>query len=204
MKNFLVIISIFLLIGLILTGGCVTQPAEEVFVEEPDPGQVLNMFINALENLDLEIAKSYLSSGYSEEFERDFEELAMALKEEGVEAEAIREMFFAIFANSDFNVTGHTVTGDTALVGMENTMPDMEQLGELLMGRLFEVILGDDIDFENLTEDEEIQLFVGIFTEVISEAEKVVTAVEVPMVKEDGQWKIDGSVVDEVMGEIEF
>ncbi len=204
MKKSLLILIIFILVGSVMMGGCVSQTGDEPGVEELNPEQVVMQFINALKNLDLEGAKSYISSGYSEEFERDFQELAAAIAEEGPEAEAIRGMFNAIFANSDFNVTGHTVNGDTAVVSMENTIPDMEQLGELLIGRLFEVMFSGEIDSENLTEEEEMQLFVDIFTEVIGEAEKVVNTAEVPMVKEAGQWKIDGSVIDEVMADFEF
>lgn len=204
MKKSLLILIVFILVGSVMMGGCVSQTGDEPGVEELNPEQVVMQFINALKNLDLEGAKSYISSGYSEEFERDFQELAAAIAEEGPEAEAIRGMFNAIFANSDFNVTGHTVNGDTAVVSMENTIPDMEQLGELLIGRLFEVMFSGEIDSENLTEEEEMQLFVDIFTEVIGEAEKVVNTAEVPMVKEAGQWKIDGSVIDEVMADFEF
>lgn len=204
MKKSLLILIVFILVGSVMMGGCVSQTGDEPGVEELNPEQVVMQFINALKNLDLEGAKSYISSGYSEEFERDFQELAAAIAEEGPEAEAIRGMFNAIFANSDFNVTGHTVNGDMAVVSMENTIPDMEQLGELLIGRLFEVMFSGEIDSENLTEEEEMQLFVDIFTEVIGEAEKVVNTAEVPMVKEAGQWKIDGSVIDEVMADFEF
>lgn len=204
MKKSLLVLIVFILVTSAIIGGCASQVGVEPGGEESNPEQVVVQFINALESLDLEGAKSYISSGYSEEFERNFQELATAIAEEGPEAEAIRGMFSAIFANSDFNVTGHTVNGDNAVVSMENTIPDMEQLGELLIGRLFEVMSSGEIDSENLTEEEEIKLFVDIFTEVIGEAEKVVNTAEVPMVKEDGQWKIDGSVIDEVMGEIEF
>ena len=203
MKKSLFIIIAVMMIGAMAIGGCGGGP-EGILSGTLNPEQVVLQFINALKNLELEEAKSYLSSGYSDEFSSDFEELVLAIEEEGPEADAVREMFSAIFANSDFTVTGYTIDGDTALVNMDSTIPDMDQLGELLMGRLFEVMFSDEIDFENMTEEEEMMLFVDIFTEVIGEVEKTAATAEVPMVKEDDLWKIDGSVVDDVMGEFDF
>lgn len=201
-KSFIIFIALIVL-GAIAIGGC-SGSLEDAVSEVSNPEHVVLQFINALKNLELEEAKSYLSSGYSAEFSSDFEELVAAIEEEGPEADAMREMFNAIFANSDFTVTDYTIDGDTALVKMDSTIPDMEQLGELLMGRLFEVMFSEEIDFENMTEEEEMVLFVDIFTEVIGEVEKTAATAEVPMVKEDGLWKIDGSVVDDVMGEFDF
>ncbi len=203
MKKSLLVFVAVMVIGAFAIGGC-GGSAEDGLSGDLNPEQVVLQFINALKNLELEEAKSYLSSGYSEEFSSDFEELVLAIEEEGPEADAMREMFNAIFANSDFTVTDYTIDGDTALVNMDSTIPDMDQLGELLMGRLFEVMFGGEVDFENMTEDEEMLLFVEIFTEVIGEVEKTAATAEVPMVKEDGLWKIDGSVVDDVMGEFDF
>ncbi len=203
MKKSLLILMAVMMIGSMAIGGC-GGGLGDGSSGNLNPEQVVLGFINALKNLELEEAKSYLSSGYSEEFSSDFEELVLAIEEEGPEADAMREMFNAIFANSDFTVTDHTIDGDTALVNMDSTIPDMDQLGELLMGRLFEVMFSGEIDFENMTEEEEMVLFVDIFTEVIAEVEKTAATAEVPMVKEDGLWKIDGSVVDDVMGEFDF
>ena len=201
-KNLLIFIAV-MMIGAMAIGGC-GGGLGDVSSGTLNPEQVVLQFINALKNLELEEAKSYISSGYSEEFSSDFEELVLAIEEEGPEADAMREMFNAIFANSDFTVTGYTIDGDAALVNMESTVPDMDQLGEMLMGRLFEVMFSGEIDFENMTEEEEMMLFVDIFTEVIGEVEKTAATAEVPMVKEEGLWKIDGSVVDDVMGEFDF
>jgi hypothetical protein len=203
MKKSLFIFIAVMLIGVMIIAGC-GGVLEDGSSGALNPEQVVLEFINALKNLELEEAKSYLSSGYSEEFSSDFEELVVAIEEEGPEADAMREMFNAIFANSDFTVTGYTIDGDTAIVNMDSTIPDMDQLGELLMGRLFEVMFSEEVDLENLTEEEEMTLFVDIFTEVIGEVEKTAATAAVPMVKEDDLWKIDGSVVDDVMGEFDF
>lgn len=201
-KNLLIFIAV-MMIGAMAIGGC-SGGLGDALSGTSNPEQVVLQFINALKNLELEEAKSYISSGYSDEFSKDFEELVLAIEEEGPEADAVREMFSAIFANSDFTVTGYTIDGDTALVNMDSTIPDMDQLGEMLMGRLFEVMFSGEVDFENMTEEEEMTLFVDIFTEVIGEVEKTAATAEVPMVKEDDLWKIDGSVVDDVMGEFDF
>jgi hypothetical protein len=203
MKKSLILFIALMMIGAMVIGGC-GGSQEDGPSGALNPEQVVLQFINALKNLELEEAKSYLSSGYSEEFSSDFEELVLAIEEEGPEADAMREMFNAIFANSDFTVTGYTIDGDTAIVNMDSTIPDMDQLGEMLMGKLFEVMFSGEIDFENMTEDEEMMLFVEIFTEVIGEVEKTAATAEVPMVKEEDLWKIDGSVVDDVMGEFDF
>jgi len=194
MKKSLFIFIAVMLIGVMIIAGC-GGVLEDGSSGALNPEQVVLEFINALKNLELEEAKSYLSSGYSEEFSSDFEELVVAIEE---------EMFNAIFANSDFTVTGYTIDGDTAIVNMDSTIPDMDQLGELLMGRLFEVMFSEEVDLENMTEEEEMTLFVDIFTEVIGEVEKTAATAAVPMVKEDDLWKIDGSVVDDVMGEFDF
>ncbi len=169
-----------------------------------NPEQVVAQFIDALQKLDLEKAKTFLSSGYSAEFEQDFDELSKALAEDSAEADAMEKMFDAIFNNSEFIVTGHSIDGENALVNMENNMPDMEQLGEMLMGRLFELMFSEEVDFDNMTEDEEMTLLVDVFVEVIEEVDKVAQSAEIPMIMEDGQWKINGDVIDEVMSELDF
>jgi hypothetical protein len=201
-KSIIIFTAVMMIIGMAI-GGCSGSP-EDLLSETSNPEQVVLQFINALKNLELEEAKSYLSSGYSDEFSSDFEELVLAIEEDGPEADAMREMFNAIFANSDFTVSDYTIDGDTALVNMDSTIPNMEQLGELLMGRLFEVMFSGEVDLENMTEEEEMELFVDIFTEVIGEVEKTAATAQVPMVKEDDVWKIDGSVIDDVMAEFDF
>ena len=202
MKKNIIVTLFFIVTAIIMILGCAGCDDKDGAAMNPE--QVVEQFIDALQKLDLEKAKTFLSSGYSAEFEQDFDELSKALAEDSAEADAMEKMFDAIFNNSEFIVTGHSIDGENALVNMENNMPDMEQLGEMLMGRLFELMFSEEVDFDNMTEDEEMTLLVDVFVEVIEEVDKVAQSAEIPMIMEDGQWKINGDVIDEVMSELDF
>ncbi len=202
MKKNIIVTLFFIVTAIIMILGCAGCDDKDGAAMNPE--QVVEQFIDALQKLDLEKAKTFLSSGYSAEFEQDFDELNKALDEDSAEAEAMKKMFDAIFNNSEFNVTGHSIDGNNAIVSMENNMPDMEQLGEMLMGKLFELMFSEEVDFDSLTEDEEMTLLVDIFVDVVEEVEKVAQKAEIPMIIEDGQWKINGDVIDEVMSELDF
>ncbi len=169
-----------------------------------NPEQVVQQFVAAIQQLDIEQAKTYISREYMEEFEHDFDELAEALDEDNAEAEFMRELFGAMMNNFEVATTGHTIDGDTAIVNTLNTHPDPEQFAEVMMGKMFEMIFSEDIDFENLTEEEEMELFMGAIIEAFEVAEKVTTESEVPMLREGGQWKINGAVINEYMEDLEF
>lgn len=189
---------------LLLLPGCgVPAQIGEEF-EKPEPDQVVQQFIDALTTLDLDRAKSFVSDSYASQFDSEYEELKEVIEEGGYEADAIQNMLVAIYNNTDFQITGYEVDGSTARVMMDNQVPDMEQLGDLLIGRLFELMVNEEIDLDNFTEEEELQFFVEIFSEVITEVEQVAMQSEIPMVEEEGQWKIDGSVIENMISDLEF
>lgn len=201
-KTFLLLVFALLLTGLLI-GGCSEDSieedpmADEVVIDDQNPEHVVLAFVEAIKDLDLEKAKSLISSEYLAEFEAEFDELERALEENTAEADIIREMFKIVFNNLDLTITGHTIDGEEAVVSTESTHPDPEILTEELMGRMFEVMLSGDVDLENITEEEGMQLMVEIFSEVYAEVDRITTEADVPMVMEDGQWKIAGEVISD-------
>lgn len=169
-----------------------------------NPEQVVEQFIAAIHRLDIEQAKTYISSDYMEEFEHDFDELAEALDEDDPDAEFMRELFGAMMKNFEVAATGHAIDGDTAIVNTLNTHPDPEQFAEVMMSKMFEMMFSEEIDFENMTEEEEMELFMGAIMEAFEVAETVTTESEVPMLKEGGEWKINGAVINEYMEDLDF
>ncbi len=201
-KTFLLLVFALLLTGLLI-GGCSEDSieedpmADEVVIDDQNPEHVVLAFVEAIKDLDLEKAKSLISSEYLAEFEAEFDELERALEENTAEADIIREMFKIVFNNLDLTITGHTIDGEEAVVSTESTHPDPEILTEELMGRMFEVMLSGDVDLENITEEEGMQLMVEIFSEVYAEVDRITTEADVPMVMEDGQWKVAGEVISD-------
>lgn len=203
MRNKIIFVIVLLTAGLFVLSGCGADEGTAPGAES-NPEQVVEQFIAAIHSLDLERAKTYVSSEYMEEFEYEFDELAMALEEDDPDAEFLRDLFSALMNNFQVSVTGHSIDGNVAIVNTLNTHPDPETFAEELMGSMFEVMFSGDIDFENLTEEEEMELFMGIILDVINDVEKVTSEAEVPMLKEDGQWKINGTVIAEYLDDLDF
>lgn len=169
-----------------------------------NPEQALEMFIEAFRQMDLEKAKTFISKQYLEEYNDDFSEMEEVLKEGGPEAEAMKKLFTAMLNNSELKVTGHTINGDSATVNMENKLPDTDEVEELLMGKLFEHMFSDEIDFENMSEEEQMVFFADLFAESLAEVEKVEQVVQVPMLMESGAWKINGDFISDLIGDFDF
>jgi hypothetical protein len=205
MKNKLFLLAVFLLAGTMLLGGCGNGTVEDLLpADEGNPEGVVLQFMAALKDLDLERAKSLTSGDYMGEFERDFNELAAVLEDDSPEGEMTRELFNTVMANIDLQVTGHTIVGDEAVVHTISTHPDEEQMGELLMERFFEAMFSDNVDLENMSDEEGMELLLEIFREVIGEVDRVTTEADVPMIREDGEWKINGEVISDFASELEF
>lgn len=209
MKNRLLLIIAVFLIGTLLIGGCAESPVveeapEEVAIEDLNPEQAVMEFVAAIRDLDLDKAEDFIASEYREEFDEDFEELKAALEDDTAEAALIREIFSAVMANFEVTTTGHTIDGDEAVVSTVNTHPDPELLADTLMARMFEVMFSGDVDLENLTEEEGMQLMLEAFVDVFGEVERITTEAEVPMVREDGQWKIAGEVISDYTLDLDF
>lgn len=202
MKNQLLLIFAVLLIGILLIGGCAESPEdvtvpEEVVSADPDPEQAVMEFVAAIGDLDLDKAESLIAQDYLEEFGEDFADLKAALEEETTEAAVMRQMFSVIFNNLDITTTGHRIDGDEAVVNTVNTHPDPEILSEMLMSNLLEMMFSGDVDLENMTDEEGMQLMLEVFREVFTEVDRITTEAEVPMVREDGRWKIAGEVISD-------
>ena len=202
MKNQLLLLFVIVLIGTLMIGGCAESPEEEAVPEEvvsadPDPEQAVMEFVAAIGDLDLDKAESLIAQDYLEEFGEDFADLKAALEEETTEAAVMRQMFSVIFNNLDITTTGHTIDGDEAVVNTVNTHPDPEILSEMLMSKLLELMFSGDVDLENMTDEEGMQLMLEVFREVFGEVDRITTEAEVPMVREDGRWKIAGEVISD-------
>jgi len=202
MKNQLLLLFVIVLIGTLMIGGCAESPEEEAVPEEvvsadPDPEQAVMEFVAAIGDLDLDKAESLIAQDYLEEFGEDFADLKAALEEETTEAAVMRQMFSVIFNNLDIATTGHTIDGDEAVVNTVNTHPDPEILSEMLMSKLLELMFSGDVDLENMTDEEGMQLMLEVFREVFGEVDRITTEAEVPMVREDGRWKIAGEVISD-------
>lgn len=207
MKSRFTLFLVVLMLGAFLVAGC-GGDADDGTADAPDAGsnpeQVVQQFVSAIQQLDLDQARSYVSSEYMEEFEYDFDELAEVLDGDDPDSELLRELFGTMMKNFEVSVTGHTVDGDMAIVNTLNTHPDPEQFAEVMMGKMFEMMFSEEIDFENLTEEEEMELFMDVILEAFEIAEKVTTESEVPMLKEGGEWKINGAVINEYMDDLDF
>ncbi len=196
----IMIISLLLVSGCDLLGGAEEDPVpeeEEVRVDPDNPEGVVHDFVDAIRDLDLDRAEELVSSDYLDEFEEDFAEIKQVLAEDTPEALMLQQMFDVIFDNFELNVTGHTLEGDEATVHTINTHPDPEMLTDKLMERFFEIMFSGEVDMENITEEEGMELMIEVFRDVYPEIDKVTTEVDVPMVKEDGQWKIAGEVISD-------
>lgn len=206
MKKILMLTMTIIIMGLLFVSGCDLlggaeedpMPEEdEVSVDPDNPERVVHDFIDAIRDLDLDRAEELVSSDYLDEFEKEYDDIKQALDEDTPEAIMLQQMFDIIFDNFEVNVTGHTVEGDEAIVHTINTHPDPDQFSEMLMDRILEIMFSGEVDMENITEEEGMELMVEVLREVYPEVEKVETEVDVPMVKEDGQWKIAGEVISD-------
>ena len=207
MKSKFTLIFVLVMMGVLAVVGCGGDSnggAADAPSAGSNPEQIVEQFVAAIQQMDIEQAKTYISSDYMEEFEHDFDELAEALDEDNPDSEFMRGLFGAMMKNFEVTAIGHTIDGDTAIVNTSNTHPDPEQFAEVMMGKMFEIMFSEDIDFENLTEEEEMELFMGVIMEAFEMAEKVTTENEVPMLKEGGQWKINGTVINEYMEDLDF
>ena len=197
---FIVLLSLLLVSGCDLLGGSEEDPLleeDEVSVDPDNPERVIHDFVDAIRDLDLDRAEELISSDYLDEFKREYAEIKDTLAEGTPEAAIMKQMFEIVFDHLEVTVTGHTLEGEVAMVHTTNTHPDPEMLTEKLMDRLFEIMFSDEVDMENITEEEGMELMVDVLREVYPEVEKVETEVDVPMVKEDGQWKIAGEVISD-------
>jgi len=202
MNNKLFVVIALLLISTLLIGGCAESPEEEavpdeVAIGELDPEQAVMEFVAAIRELDLDKAENLIARDYFDEFEEDFAELKAVLEEDTTEAAVMRQMFSVIFNNIDITTTGHTIDGDEAVVNTVNTHPDPEILTEMLMAKMFEMMFSGDVDLENMTDEEGMQLMVEVFREVFGEVDRITTEAEVPMTREDGKWKVAGEVISD-------
>lgn len=206
MKKILLTISVLVMVfSLLLTVGCDQNGAEEDLLPEEDevsvdpdnPEMVVYEFVDAIRDLDLDRAEEMIATDYLNEFEDEYAEIKQALAEDTPEAAMMKQMFDVIFDHLEVTVTDYTVEGDEATVHTINTHPDPEMLTDKLMERLFEIMFSGEVDMENITEEEGMQLMIEVFRDVYPEIEKVTTEVDVPMVREDGQWKIAGEVISD-------
>ncbi|GEM_PF-3247119 len=196
----IMLMSLLLVSGCDLLGGAEEDPVpeeEEASVDHDNPERVVHDFVDAIRDLDLDRAEELVSSDYLDEFEKEFADIKQALAEDTPEALMLQQMFDVIFDNFEINVTGHTVEGDEAIVHTINTHPDPDLFSEMLMDRILEIMFSGEVDMENITEEEGMELMVEVLREVYPEVEKVETEVDVPMIKEDGQWKIAGEVISD-------
>ncbi len=196
----IMIMSLLLVSGCDLQGGAEEDPVleeEEASVDHDNPESVVNNFVDAIRDLDLDRAEELVSSEYLDEFEKEYDDIKQALAEDTPEALMLQQMFDVIFNNFEINVTGHTIENDEAIVHTINTHPDPNLFSERLMDRILELMFSGEVDMENISEEEGLELMVDILREVYPEVEKVETEVDVPMVKEDGQWKIAGEVISD-------
>ncbi len=200
-KGYLFLIAA-LFLSFILIAGCVEtveeeEVPEEVAIEDADPEEIVLQFFDAIRDLDLEKAETLIARDYLDQFEDEFDELARALEEDSAEADLIREMFKIIFENFDLTIAGHTIDGNEATVYTVSTHPDPEILTEKLMERLFAMMFSEEVDLENLTEEEGMRLMLDVFSEVYREIDTITTEAEVPMIREDGHWKVAGEVISD-------
>jgi len=206
MRKILLFTVIIMLMSLLLVSGCdllggpeddPLPEEDEVSLDPDNPERVVHDFVDAIRDLDLDRAEELVSSDYLDEFEKEYDDIKQALAEDTPEALMLQQMFDVIFDNFEINVTGHTVEGDEAIVHTINTHPDPDLFSEKLMDRILEIMFSGEVDMENITEEEGMELMVDVLREVYPEVEKVETEVDVPMVKEDGQWKIAGEVISD-------
>ncbi|MGM0651851.1 MAG: hypothetical protein ACQES4_03590 [Bacillota bacterium] len=206
MKKTLFISVVIMFLSLLLVSGCDLPGGaeedslleeDEMNVDPDNPEQVIHDFVDAIRDFDLDRAEELVSSDYLDEFETEYAEIKDTLAEDTPEAVIMKQMFDVVFDHLEITVTGHTLDGDAAMVNTINTHPDPEILTEKLMDRLFEIMFSDEVDMENITEEEGMQMMIDVFRDVYPEVEKITTEVDVPMVRENGQWKIAGEVISD-------
>ncbi len=206
MKKLLLLAVLIMIIGLLIAPGCdmlggadedPVAEEEEAIVDQDNPENVVHNFVDAMRGLDLDKAEELVSSDYLEEFENEFDDIKLAMVEDTPEAVMLRQMFEVIFDSFEVDVIGHTLEGDEAIVHTVNTHPDPDLFSEMLMSRILEIMFSGEVDMENISEEEGMELMVDILREVYPEVDKIETEVDVPMVMEDGQWKIAGEVISD-------
>ncbi len=198
MKTKHLILIVVLFLGILMLVGCDGDEAQA------NPEQVVESFFTAMTSLDLDRAKGLVSSEYMVEFDRDMSELQAMLDADDEEAELMRKVFDSLFKRAELSATGHTIDGDVATVDTEIRMPDMEQFGEMLMAKMFELMFSEEYDFENMTDEDAMQLVVGLMEEIIVELDMVTQSGQAQLVLEDGQWKIDGDMMSDLFDEMDF
>ncbi len=182
---FFILPAVFVLMVLFAASGC--KKAGAVL----SPEQVVEQFIAAYKNRDLEKMKALYSSRYLASFSSDFDEIGLSFNPGTGVAEDVRVDFFvAMLDNTEFKITGHSIDGKSAKVNMENKIPNLE----MLFAQFFE-IYAEEVDFEKMSTDEITLIFFRHMVGRVNEADKVEQVIWVPLVLEGGAWKIDGNLI---------
>lgn len=151
------------------------------------PEQVVKDFWSAFKKGDFDKAKTYLSSDIADEAFGDMEDL---------EDPTTAAMVEGLMDMMDLEIKGSTIDGDEASVDVVLTMPDMEAVMEDMMTAMFSSI--DEEDMLNMTEEQMAEEFAKVLPELLKNAPTITEEDEMPLVKEDGNWKIVASPFEDL------
>ncbi len=192
-----------LLIFLVLAAALVLFGCGEEEVQQ-NPELAVQQLFEATVELDIERARSYISSNYQAQYDREFAEVADIFEEGGDEAEFLRTIYDAFFDSVDLQTVGHYVDGDSATVDIAVSIPDMDEFGDAFMGAMFELMFSEDVDVEAMTEEEVMLLMSDMIKDVIKDVSKVERSGVVQLVMEEGQWKVDSDFLADIFDEMDF
>lgn len=191
-KRAVLALSILIVLGLLI-GGCGNG-----ITGSPGPERVVQDFWKALQDGNIEKAMDYLTAERRADVLKEMEE-------DPVDMALAGEFIKAMIGAFSMDITGHNIDGDNAVVYVTYTHPDFEELFGLIMAKAFEMMMDESIDFDNMTEEEEMQMAIQLFTAIFEDIESTdTTDGEIPLVKEGGQWKLQTDLMPDIVKEVGF
>ncbi len=149
------------------------------------PERVVQEYAAAMQARDFEKAMTYHSESSRVKFQEDFAHPITA----------VREFYTTYNMMISVSTNGYDVFGDEAIVYLTLTMPSLDAVSSFLHEKMDKWVSNSTIDLEQLSEIEVTELSFTILLQALSAAEIVTLEGYIPMVKQSGQWKIDGEYI---------
>jgi len=200
MKKTITILLILLALAL-FTIGCDDQTVDETEPEEngldqTGPEVVMQKYLDTMDALDFEGSKQYIASTFIDEYSAQVDLMSEMLKD------PFMAELYQTFQDLDYldtEIVEHSLEEDTATVTIVETSFDEEEAESLLEETLFQKIGDGEIDVNEMTEAEVLELTLEMYVEIIEGMEKIAVERDIPMVKEAGEWKIADFVTSDMV-----
>lgn len=212
MKTKIIILAILFISALIAVSGCNGENAEDVIdeekileveadqlEEEQSPVIVVEQFLEATTRLDLVKTKNYIATAFLDQYEESADLFLVQLEDDGSEMKTFfYETVNLELKHTEFDIIDYTIDGNNAVVVIAETSPDTDDLWAFATARIDEQISSGEIDVKSMTETEILENALKIYEEVMPELEKINVEKEIPLIKENNQWRITDFYIDDL------